>query len=187
MSAIRTIAGGLDRVSVRLFQVGLVTAVLAVVVMMVSASWQVFARYLLDQPPIWTEELARFSMVWAGMMGASCAYRLKADPTLFPEALKLRGPANVAATLVRSLGALIFVSVTIWCCIFGPGGDPARGYIARLLGRQAETMPVPMMVFGIAIPIAFAFVVIHILADIARLALPAETPPEGTPEPDPAA
>ncbi|WP_189678592.1 TRAP transporter small permease [Seohaeicola zhoushanensis] len=176
----RHIALGLDRLSVQLNRLALVMAVIAVAVMMGAASWQVIARYLLAQPPIWTEELARFSMVWAGMMGASCAFRLKVDPILFPEALAMRGPLGVLTTLVRSFGALIFVLVTIWFCIFGAGMDPTRGYIARLAGRQAETMDLPMMVFGIAIPLAFAIIVIHILADIARLALPAPAPSADT-------
>ena len=187
MSAIRSIARGLDRLSVQLCRLGLVIAVLAVLVMLAAAAWQVIARYLLAQPPIWTEELARFSMVWAGLMGASCAFRLKADPTLFPEALKATGAVDAVATLIRSAGALIFVSVTIWFSLFGPGMNPARGYIARLAGRQAETMDVPMLVFGIAIPIAFSFIVIHVLADIGRLFLGGENPErEPQTEPDPA-
>lgn len=186
MKAIRAIARGLDRLSVQLTRIGMVIAVLAVLVMLAAASWQVIARYLLAQPPIWTEELARFSMVWAGLMGASCAYRLKADPTLFPDALKATGAVDVIATLIRSFGALIFVSVTIWFSLFGPGMNLARGYIVRLAGRQAETMDVPMLVFGIAIPIAFSFIVIHVLADIGRLFLPRDMP-EPEPEPDPAA
>lgn len=189
MSTLRAIARGLDRVSVQLNRVGLVVAVLAVLVMLAAASWQVIARYVLSQPPIWTEELARFSMVWAGLMGASCAFRFKADPTLFPEALKATGAVGVIVTLIRSAGTLIFVCVTIWFCVFGPGMNIARGYIGRLAGRQAETMDVPMLVFGIAIPIAFTFIVIHVLADIARLVLPQDTPEPGLdvdPDTDPA-
>ena len=50
----RQIALGLDRLSRRFFQAGLAVATLAVAVMLTAASWQVFARYLLAQPPIWT-------------------------------------------------------------------------------------------------------------------------------------
>lgn len=173
MTFFQYIALKLDRLSVQLNKVGLATAVAAVMVMVASASWQVVARYLLAQPPIWTEELSRFSMVWAGMMGASCAFRFKADPTLFPDALKMTGPLGAMTAIVRNLGALIFVGTTIWFCIFGPGSNPARGYIARLASRQAETMDVPLLVFGIAIPLALTFIIIHALADLASLFLPA--------------
>ena len=182
VSRAAAIARGLDRLSVRLNRVSLVVAVIAVLVMLAAASWQVIARYLLSQPPIWTEELARFSMVWGGMMGASCAYRLKADPTLFLEALTLKGPLGVATNLIRAAGVLIFVTATLWFCLFGAGMNIQRGYIARLAGRQAETMDVPMMVFGIAIPIALTVIIVHVIADVARLWIPdkdVETIPEG--------
>ena len=172
MNGLRAIAKGLDRLSVQLNRVGLAVAVVAVLVMLCAAMWQVLARYLLAQPPIWTEELARFSMVWGGMMGASCAFRLKADPTLFPEALDWKGALGVAGTLIRSTGVLIFVIAVLWFCIFGPRMNMARGYIGRLMGRQAETMDVPVVVFGIAIPIALAFILVHVAADLARALVP---------------
>ncbi|WP_102225659.1 TRAP transporter small permease [Acidimangrovimonas sediminis] len=174
MSAARTIAGGIDRLSAVLNRVALVVAVLAVLVMLASASWQVFARYLLDQPPPWTEELSRYSMVWGGMLGASCAYRMKADPTLFPEMVTLGGGIGLVAVLIRSLGAAIFIVATLWFCIFGGGMEIGRGYIARLVSRSAETMDVSMAVFGIAIPIACVLVLLHVLADIARALFPAD-------------
>lgn len=165
----RSIAEWLDRISFQLNRLALVVAVLAVLVMLAAAGWQVFARYLLSQPPAWTEELARFSMVWGGLLGASCAFRLKVDPTLFPEALALRGAMGRVLALIRSAGVLVFVLATMWFSLFGPGANFARGYIARLAGRQAETMDVPMMVFGIAIPIAFTIITIHVLADLAQM------------------
>ena len=68
-----TLARPLDALSLFLFRLALIGAVAAVLVMVFSAGWQVIARYALNAPPIWTEELARRAMVWAGMLGASCA------------------------------------------------------------------------------------------------------------------
>ncbi|PWV97773.1 TRAP-type C4-dicarboxylate transport system permease small subunit [Hoeflea marina] len=169
----RAIANLMDALSALLNRVALAVAVAAVAVMLGAAGWQVIARYLLSQPPAWTEELARFSMVWGGLMGASCAFRTKVDPTLFPEALVMTGNRGRLLLVVRSLGVLAFVLPTLWFCVFGPGANPARGYIARLAGRQAETMDLPMMVFGIAIPIAFAVILVHVLAELARGFAPA--------------
>lgn len=144
-------------------------AALAVAIMLAAAGWQVIARYLLNQPPVWTEELARFSMVWGGLLGASCAFRKRLDPTLFPEALKATGTKGLMFTLFRAFGVLCFAIPILWFSFFGPGADPARGYIARLAGRQTDTMDLPMTVFGIAIPIAFALILLHVLADVANV------------------
>lgn len=43
--------------------------------MVVSVVWQVLSRYLFVVPAAWTEELARFLLIWIGMLGAAYAYR----------------------------------------------------------------------------------------------------------------
>ncbi|MFV0475284.1 MAG: TRAP transporter small permease [Pikeienuella sp.] len=168
MTALRRLARGLGLASVWLNRISLAVAALAVVVMLAAAGWQIIARYLLAQPPIWTEELSRYSMVWGGLMGASCAYFLKRDPTLFPEALAVRGARGRILALIRAGGVLLLALAAIWCSLFGPGMNFARGYLARLAGRQAETMDIPMLVFGVAIPVAFSIIVIHVMADLGR-------------------
>jgi TRAP-type C4-dicarboxylate transport system permease small subunit len=35
--------------------------------------WQVFTRFVLKDPSAWTEELARFLLIWVGLLGASYA------------------------------------------------------------------------------------------------------------------
>jgi TRAP-type transport system small permease protein len=166
----RAVASLLNRLSDGLNRAALLGAVLAVAVMLFAAGWQVIARYVLNQPPIWTEELARFSMVWGGLLGATCAFRYRRDPTLFPEALNRTGPAGLVFSLIRASGALCFALPILWFSFFGPSADPARGYLARLAGRQTDTMDLPIVVFGIAIPLAFGLILLHVLADVARAA-----------------
>jgi TRAP-type C4-dicarboxylate transport system permease small subunit len=43
--------------------------------MVTSVVWQVLSRYLFVVPAAWTEELARFLLIWIGMLGAAHAYR----------------------------------------------------------------------------------------------------------------
>ncbi len=43
--------------------------------MVTSVVWQVLSRYLFVVPAAWTEELARFLLIWIGMLGAAYAYR----------------------------------------------------------------------------------------------------------------
>lgn len=167
----RALARILDRLSASLHTIALWGAVCAVLVMAFSASWQVFARYLLDAPPVWTEELARRAMVWAGMLGASCAFRAQADPTLFPAMRQVTGRAGLGLALVRAAGVLAFAAPVIWYSVFGARMNPARGFIGRSLDRQAEMLDVAMIWFTAAVPLAFCLIVLHLLADIAsRLA-----------------
>ncbi|MEJ2050455.1 MAG: TRAP transporter small permease subunit, partial [Calditrichota bacterium] len=39
--------------------------------------WQVFTRFILNNPSSFTEELARYLLIWVGVLGAAYAHRLK--------------------------------------------------------------------------------------------------------------
>lgn len=164
---IRTLARGLGRLSATLNTIALWGAVLAVLVMVYAASWQVIARYALSAPPIWTEELARRAMVWAGMLGASAAYYAGADPTLFPHATEIRGRRGAVLSLIRAAGVLMFSVPVIWFSLYGPNINLARGFLGRSISRTADMIPLPMIFFTAAVPLAFALIVLHLAARLA--------------------
>jgi TRAP-type C4-dicarboxylate transport system permease small subunit len=47
-------------------------------VMVVDVSWQVFTRFILQDPSSFTEELAGFLLIWIGLLGSSYALYTKA-------------------------------------------------------------------------------------------------------------
>ncbi|MFT6676921.1 MAG: TRAP-type C4-dicarboxylate transport system permease small subunit [Sulfitobacter sp.] len=170
----RAMALGLDRISALLNSIALWGAVLAVLAMVGAAGWQVIARYVLDAPPIWTEELARRAMVWAGMLGASCAFRVSADPTLFPAMRLVPGRMGALLALIRACGVLVFAAPVIWFSIFDGRMNPARGFLGRSLNRSAEMIDLSMIWFTAAVPLAFAIIVLHVIAaTLLRLTDPA--------------
>lgn len=162
----RALARGVDRLSLTLNGIALWGAVAAVLVMTFSASWQVIARYVLDAPPVWTEELARRAMVWAGMLGASCAFRAASDPTLFPGMRAVPGNAGKLLAVIRACGVLLFAAPVIWYSLFDARMNLARGFLGRSLDRQAEMIDIPMIWFTAAVPLAFTLIVIHVTADL---------------------
>ncbi|WP_109466699.1 TRAP transporter small permease [Albibacillus kandeliae] len=175
----KALARTLDRLSSVLNSIALWGAVLAVLAMVFAAGWQVLARYVLQSPPIWTEELARRAMVWAGMLGASCAFRAASDPTLFPAMQAVRGAPGMALALIRAAGVVAFAGPVIWFSLFNGQMDMARGFLGRSLNRQAEMLDIPMVWFTAAVPLAFALITIHLLARVLMQAtgqLPAPAP-----------
>ncbi|KHT63411.1 C4-dicarboxylate ABC transporter permease [Photobacterium gaetbulicola] len=44
---------------------------LAIFILVTSVSWQVFSRYVLNDPSSFTDELSRYVMIWLGLFGAS--------------------------------------------------------------------------------------------------------------------
>ena len=45
--------------------------VLLMGLMVLNVLWQVFSRYVLGEPSAFTDELARFLMIWLGLLGAA--------------------------------------------------------------------------------------------------------------------
>lgn len=43
----------------------------------INVLWQVFTRFVMGSPSSWTEELARYLLIWVGLLGAAYAHRLK--------------------------------------------------------------------------------------------------------------
>ena len=64
-----------DRICLALAKAALVGIALVILL-------QVTARYGMRSPYAWTEELARYLMVWGGLLGATCAFRRGLDPVI---------------------------------------------------------------------------------------------------------
>lgn len=47
------------------------------VVLVVDVTWQVVSRYLLGEASSFSEEVARYLLIWIGLLGSSYAYRKK--------------------------------------------------------------------------------------------------------------
>jgi len=157
----------LNRLSAGLNSIALWGAVLAVLVMVFAASWQVVARYVFEAPPVWTEELARRAMVWTGMLGASCAFYASTDPTLFPAMRHRRGGPGTALAIIRAAGVLAFAIPILWYSVFNARMDAARGFLGRSMARQAEMLDVSMIWFTAAVPLAFVLILVHLSARLA--------------------
>jgi len=73
-SLILSLSSGLHAVARRV-------AVFMVCGMFVTVMIQVIARYGFSSPPTWTEDVARYMMVWTGLLGATLSF--KTGPTRF--------------------------------------------------------------------------------------------------------
>ena len=137
------------------------------IAMLAFVSIQVVARYLLQSPPTWTEELARYAMVWGGLLGATVAFKSRFDPTLIKPPVDKSKAIVFWAGVMRTSAVVIFMTPVLYFSIFGPGMDPSRGFLARSLVRTADTLGFPMFYISVAVPIAAAVILIHLAARLA--------------------
>ena len=103
--------------------------------MVLTVLWQVATRYLLRDPSSVTEELARFGLIWLGLIGASYGFGRRAHLAveLLPKTrwVELAVAASVAlfAVLVLIVGGLRLVSATLALGQTSPALHLDRGYI----------------------------------------------------------
>lgn len=140
-------------------------AVFAVCLMFVTVVIQIIARYIFSSPPVWTEDVARYAMVWTGLMGATLSFKTRADAVLmqsvFPE------PPHILATfakVVQSAAVLTFILPVIYFCFIGLRGGFAKGYLARQAGLTADTLGIAMVWISVAVPLAMFIILIHLFA-----------------------
>lgn len=123
--------------------------------MVVLIMFQVLARYVFQAVPVWTEEAARYCMVWGGLLGATVAFKADRDPKLIspPSA----GPRLWLRTafLLRSLAAL---------CFLGPILYHSNRFIVRHWHRTAEALGISTVWVTMAVPISILIIFIHLAA-----------------------
>jgi TRAP-type transport system small permease protein len=140
----------LDRIC-RISAVGFMTAMLLIVL------FQIVARYIFRTVPVWTEELARWCMVYGGLLGATIAFRIDADPRLFNP--PLQGPRIwvFSCFWIRTAMVIIFLAPVLW---------HSDHYISRMMGRTAEAMGIPLGYVSLAVPLMVIIILIHLAARI---------------------
>jgi TRAP-type transport system small permease protein len=151
------VSAGLDRGCRLLAKAALVGMVLVV-------SLQIVARYGLRAPPVWTEELARYLMVWGGLLGATLAFRRGADPVIVAAAEIDLSAGAMFAKLAIAATTLIFIAPILYYSLFGPGFDLSRGFMMRSYTRTTPGLGISLAFVAAAIPTSCAIVLIHLAA-----------------------
>jgi|SRR5690554_2793160 len=84
---------------------------LLMLAMVLDVSWQVVTRFFLNSPSSYTEELARFLLIWIGLLGSAYAYRKKAHLGLDILSEKLKGAAARRLDIFISLVGIFFAAI----------------------------------------------------------------------------
>lgn len=155
--AVVAFSAGVDRVCLFLAKSALVGMVAVIMV-------QVIARYVLRQPPAWTEELARYLMVWGGLLGATAAFRRAADPAMMRPDENARDTRARLAKLVIAVTAIIFLGPILYFSFFGAGMDPARSFLMRMSARTSQGLGLNLIFVAAAIPTVCTVILIHLAA-----------------------
>ncbi len=122
----------------------------------VNVLWQVTTRFVLGNPSSFTDELARYLLIWVGLFGAAYATGKRAHLAIDLLRMKLIGPAvhwhGIFTSTVVGLFAL-FVMVV---------GGLRLVSLSFLLGQTSAALQVPLGVVYLALPLSGALIVVYL-------------------------
>ncbi len=151
------LSDGLDHV-MRWATIGFLVVLVCVVIL------QVVARYLFASPPAWTEEIARYAMIWAGLLGATMSFKRGFDPALFGEFHSANRFVRLAARLGRSLPVLVYLLPILLFCFIGANMTVERSFLVRHSRTLADAFAFPTLLVAVAVPIMIVTILVHLAA-----------------------
>lgn len=129
-------------------------------VMTIDVLWGVFTRKVLGDQSSFTEELARFLLIWIGVLGA--AYVAGQRKHLAIDLL----PSKLTGRNRRRLMALINVIIILFALAVLVIGGIRYVFITFYLGQISPALQVPMGVVYLVVPISGFLVVYYKVLDL---------------------
>ena len=129
-------------------------------VSVINVLWQVFTRFVLSSPSSYTEELARYLLIWIGLVGAAYAVgrRLHLAIDLLPKRLTGRSAMWLAIT-VELLVAGFALAVLV-------GGGVRLVQLTLSLGQTSAALGVPVGYVYLALPVSGMLMTWYALRDV---------------------
>ncbi len=112
----------------------------------------VFFRYILKSPLPWSEELARYLMIWGASLGASVAFREGSHVGVTVIMDRFHGKMGVALTRVAQTVIVVFMGIVV-----------VEGFvlITKLRGQTSTAMEIPMPWAYSAIPVGCLLILLE--------------------------
>ncbi|KEY57153.1 TRAP transporter small permease [Serratia sp. DD3] len=134
-------------------------------VLVLSVSWQVFSRYVLNNPSTFTDEISRFLFIWVGLMGA--AYTLGQKRHLAIDLLPMKLEHSPRKHNQLSIVINIFSAAFAFIIMIYGGGNLMLKTIAT--GQISPALGIEMGLVYAAIPLSGLFMVMYIIRDLVEL------------------
>lgn len=130
----------------------------ALILMVITVTWQVFSRYILNDPSSFTDELSRYTMIWLGLLGAAYLFGQQKHLaiTLLPS--KLSPKANYLLQVFIQLLVLVFVLLAML-----KGGS---ALVSRTLQQFSPALQIPMAYVYMILPISAVIISLYILLNL---------------------
>ena len=132
--------------------------IVLMVALVAAVSWQVISRYVFASPSSWTEEVARFLMIWIGLLGAAYAFRTRVHLGLDLLPKKLMGRS---AEILKLFTLLVVMAFSVSVLIIGGGNLVALTWELR---QYSAVLGLPIAFVYSVIPTAGVLICLYAIA-----------------------
>ena len=140
------------------------TLVIIMSLMVINVLWQVFSRYILANPSSFTDELARYLMIWVGVLGAAYVAG-KANHVAITYFTEKMSTANLKKIqLYINLTILSFAVLGMFI------GGVRLVYITMVLEQLSPSLKIPLGVVYSVIPISGILIIFYKIIDLKKQA-----------------
>lgn len=143
----------------------------AIVTLVVTVTWQVFSRYVLNDPSSFTDELARYTMIWFGLAGASYLFGKNGHLaiTLFIGSVKSKHRKYFHVLI--NLVSVAFISLAM-----------VKGgllLMSRTMMQFSPALQIPMAYVYLILPVSGIIMLIYLALNTAEVFAPTQNIKEG--------
>lgn len=126
-------------------------------ILLFDVLWQVFSRYVLKDPSSFTDELARFLLIWVSLLGASFALSKKMHLAI--DIL----PEKLTGNLYNLAQRFILISIGLFCFFVMVLGGIRLVYITLLLEQKAPALQVPLGYVYLVLPLSGIVMIFYVV------------------------
>ncbi|UJH68588.1 TRAP transporter small permease [Allomuricauda sp. SCSIO 65647] len=138
------------------------TLVVIMGVMVVNVLWQVFSRYVLGVPSSFTDELARYLMIWIGILGA--AYVSGRNMHVAINVL----PSKLHSKTQQKLKQVVRVIIILFCFFAMVIGGVRLVYVTYVLEQYSPALKLPLALVYLVIPLSGLVIIFYKVSDIMK-------------------
>ncbi len=139
--------------------------------MVVLTCWQVFTRYILQNPSSWSEELVSYLFAWMALLGASIVVGERGHMNIPIVVERMGKKGRKFFAIFAEIVALVFAGVIL---VYG-----GLQITNLAMGQMTSSLGVPIGVFYIVLPLSGVINIIYTILNIVDIATDSEVVEEG--------
>ena len=134
--------------------------VLIIGLMVINVLWQVFTRFVMGKPSSFTEELARYLMIWVGLLGAAYVSGKKKHVAI--DLLK----AKLNEAKKRTLQIVVNSIITLFAIFVLVVGGFRLVYITYVLEQYSPALQLPLAIVYLVLPLSGILISFYKILDL---------------------